>query len=380
MPPDLDRRMYDLLRLVDHHGPIGSIQLVELMQLHGYDIKDRTIRLALSELDDLGLTEKVPGQGRRLTERGRRELEQGDVNARLERIRARIATLSSRVTYDPGEDAGDVIASCVFLEEAVVDDALEIVSRLDALPLGPIPVTLEESNAEEPGDYRLLAPSSITLDGVLLTRGINARLTNAAVLEYEPVADDGAEAATDGDGAGAAEAMDANADGDAGADSSAPSGAGGRILRHVDVIDGEGSSIDVVTLLIEAGRNDVAGFLETEDGTETGTDRPRDTGFLVGDDREFPINRLEEARDLTFATRDALGGVVEFQRPRERDRLPGGDPTWAFGSVTHVGSGELLLAALDEYGLAVSWETLYGTVPRREFEPVARVAAEPADD
>ncbi|EMA42928.1 ribonuclease R [Halobiforma nitratireducens JCM 10879] len=113
MPPYLDRRLYDILRLVDHHGPIGSIQLVELIQHHGYDIKDRTIRLALPELEDHGLTEKVPGQGRRLTERGRQELEHGDVNARLEHIRTRIATLSSRVTYDPFEDTGDVIASCV---------------------------------------------------------------------------------------------------------------------------------------------------------------------------------------------------------------------------------------------------------------------------
>ncbi|SFC42482.1 hypothetical protein SAMN05444422_10891 [Halobiforma haloterrestris] len=368
MPPDLDRRMYDILRLVDHHGPIGSIQLVELMQLHGYDIKDRTIRLALSELDELGLTEKVPGQGRRLTERGRRELEQGDVNARLERIRARIATLSSRVTYDPGEDGGDVIASCVFLEEDIVDDALDLVARLDALPLGPVPIRLEESNAEEPGDRRLLAPSSITLDGVLLTRGIDARLTNAAVLEYEPVE-------SRSDPSGPADALDP--------DANPPSSAGGRILRHVDVIDGEGSSIDVVTLLIEAGRNDVAGILEADgaDGeADSESDRPRGTGLLVGDDREFPINRLEEARDLTVATRDALGGVVDFQRPRERDRLPGGDPTWAFGSVTHVGSGELLLAALDEYGLATSWETLYGTMPRREFESVTRVTTETADD
>lgn len=90
MAADIDKRTYDLLRLVDRYSPIGSIQLGELMQLHGYDIKDRTIRLKLSELDSIGLTEKVPGKGRQLTESGRVELEQGDVNGRLEQIRARI--------------------------------------------------------------------------------------------------------------------------------------------------------------------------------------------------------------------------------------------------------------------------------------------------
>lgn len=47
MDTELDRRTYDLLRLVDRHGPIGSILLVEMMQLRGYDIKDRTMAATL---------------------------------------------------------------------------------------------------------------------------------------------------------------------------------------------------------------------------------------------------------------------------------------------------------------------------------------------
>ncbi|MFB6269065.1 MAG: winged-helix domain-containing protein, partial [Halobacterium sp.] len=88
MGTELDRRTYDILRLVERHGPVGSIQLVELLQQRGYELKDRTIRLKLSELDQLGLTEKVPGKGRQLTEAGRDELQQGDVRGRLEQVRA----------------------------------------------------------------------------------------------------------------------------------------------------------------------------------------------------------------------------------------------------------------------------------------------------
>ncbi|ELY98089.1 DUF128 domain-containing protein [Natrialba asiatica] len=342
MPPELDRRTYDLLRLVDRHGPIGSIQLVELMQLHGYDIKDRTIRLTLSDLDDLELTEKVPGQGRRLTQRGRNELEQGDVSSRLEQIRARIAALTSRVSYDPIEDTGALVASAAHLESDAVDDALELVSRLESLPLGPIPISLEDSAPGEPGDTRLLVPSSITLDGVLLAHGVNADLTTAGILEYEPVHVD-----------------DEFSDGDRQLQS------GGRITRYVDVINGEGSSIDVISLLIEAGRTDVLTLLETE------SEGP---GLLVGDGRQFPINRYEEARDLAVASRDAIGGVLDFRRPREQDKLPNGSSAWAFGSLTYVGVGELVLAALSEAGLTDEWDTLYGTVERNSFEPVAAVA------
>ncbi|SNR54519.1 NrpR regulatory domain-containing protein [Halorubrum vacuolatum] len=330
MAPDLDRRTYDLLRLVDRHGPIGSIQLFELLQLHGYDIKDRTIRLSLSNLDELGLTEKVPGQGRRLTPTGKAELERGDVDTRLEQIRARIATLTSRVGYDPTEDTGTLVASAAFLADERVDDALAVVAAIAERPFGPIPIALEASDANEPGDVRLVTASSITLDGVLLAQGVDATISTSGVLEYEPTEPAGNEPFPDH---------------------------GGRIVRYVDIINGEGSSIDVISLLIEAGRTDVKRVLE-------GGDR----GLLVGDSREFPLNRFEEARDVSIATQQSLGGALSFRRPREQKPLPSGTSTWAFGTITYAGPGELLLAALAEYELAARWETLYGIREREGLD------------
>ncbi|OIB55393.1 DUF128 domain-containing protein [Natrialba sp. SSL1] len=376
MAPELDRRTYDLLRLVDRHSPIGSIQLVELMQLHGYDIKDRTIRLTLSELDDLGLTEKVPGQGRRLTQRGRDELEQGDVSSRLEQIRARIAALTSRVSYDPLEDTGALVASAAYLDEDAVDEALDLVASLESLPLGPIPIALEDSAESEPGDVRLLVPSSITLDGVLLAHGVNADLATAGLLEYEPVAvsqrldgDEDGNGDGDGDGTGETETKSQPASGTESHDPDVDIQSGGRIVRYVDVINGEGSSIDVISLLIESGRTDVRSVLEGEG-----------PGLLVGDGRQFPINRYEEARDLAVASRDAIGGVLDFRRPREQDKLPNGSSAWAFGSLTYVGAGELLLSALSEYDITTEWDTLYGTAERSTFEPIETVVPAPLDD
>ena len=341
MAPDLDRRTYDLLRLVDRHGPIGSIQLFELMQLHGYDIKDRTIRLLLSDLDDLGLTRKVPGQGRQLTANGRTELEKGDVDTRLEQLRARIATLTSRVSYDPIDDGGVLVASAAFLPDERLEAALDVVEHLTALPLGPIPIAVEESADEEPGALKLVTASSITLDGVLLARGVDASISNSGVLASEPTETD---------------------------DGVIPD-RGGRIVRYVDIINGEGSSIDVISLLIEAGRTDIRSVLE--DG---------ERGLLVGDSREFPLNRFEEARDLAVATQRSLGGALEFRRPREQERLPSGTSTWAFGAITYIGPGELLLAALAEYDLIEEWETLYGTVERSELESVQAIRANAALD
>ncbi len=317
MASDLDTREYDLLRLVKQHGPIGSIQLRELMQLHGYSIQDRTIRLTLAELDEQAFTKKIPGKGRRITDEGERELREGNIDGRLERIRTRIGTLTSQVTYDPIEDTGIVVVSEVIIDESKLGDALALIEHLDQSPMGPTRLRIETKSDDR---YRLLAPSSITLDGVLLNHGISANLTHAGVVDYKPDADSYAEY-------------------------------GGRCVKYIDMISGEKSSIDVVSLLIEAGRSDVTSIVDGE------------RGLLLCDHREFPINRFDEARDLTLATRSMIGGTINVHRPRERDQhniLP-----WGYGGITNTGIGETLLALFHENDICESWNIFYGSVPRR---------------
>jgi hypothetical protein len=305
------RRRYDLLRLIDENEPIGSIRLVDMMQQRGYSIKDRTIRLMLSELDEENLTEKVTGKGRRLTPTGRTELERGDVSGRQERVRERIATLTSEVTYDPAEDGGEVVAGTGRVAAGDVDDAFDLLTALHESTIGPVPVAVVD---DDPG-VEIAVPSSITLDGVLLSRGINARLVTAGLVEYD-----------------------------------------GSISRYIDAISGEGSTMDVVRLLVEADRTDVDAVLHDREGV------------LIVDNREFPLTRFEEAKDLTTATRDRLGGVVTFRRPRESGPVPVGTQGWEFASLTYGGIGETAFALLYEHGLLAEWNSLGGLRPRTEFE------------
>jgi len=308
------------------------------MQRRGYSIKDRMIRVTLSELDEAGFTEKVPGKGRRLTESGRAELSRGNVSGRLERIRERIATLTSQVTYDPIEDAGDLVASTATVPEAALEAALDSLERLDESPLGPILVSVEP---REDGTYRLSVPSSITLDGVLLTRGIGVELKTAGLVEYTTETEDG----------------DGNENGER-------AGNGGRIVRYVDAISGEGSTLDVVSLLIEAGRTNVSAVAASG------------TGLLIVDNREFPLTRYQEASDLSTATRDRLGGVLDIRRPRESGPFPASDPGRDFASLTYSGTGEVAIALLAENGATEEWDTLRGLAPRSEFSPVRAARVE----
>ncbi|WP_226005541.1 NrpR regulatory domain-containing protein [Natrinema salinisoli] len=314
MVPNDDRRTYDLLRLIGEHEPIGSIRLVEQMQRHGYSIKGRTIRLMLSDLDEAGLTEKVAGKGRKLTDRGRNELRRGDVSGRLESVREQIATLTSRVTYDPTDDVGELVVGTVRLRDDAIEPAFDRLEALHESGLGPILV----SATGDPGDgIELAFPSSISLDGVLLSHGIDSRLITAGLVEYD-----------------------------------------GEIKRYIDAISGEDATMDVISLLVEAGRTDVERYLDGE------------TGVFIVDNREFPLTRFEEGRDLAAATRDAIGGAIDLRRPRESGPFPAGNPSWDFASLTYVGASETAISLLSEHGLGTEWESLAGIRPRGEFEPV----------
>lgn len=345
MSGNRDQRTYDVLRLIDSHEPIGSIRLVDLLRRHGYSIEDRTVRLLLSDLDDAGFTEKIPGRGRQLTPEGESELERGHVSGRLERVRARIATLTGQVTYDPIEDTGEVVACAADVPQRELGSALETLEILTDAPLDPVPVAVDRDPLDAPSDdhARVYAPSSITVDGVLLSRGINVELQTAGVVEYHPDPDP--------------EAFPHDGDVDA--------RHGGAILRYADAISGDGSTVDVTRLLIEAGRCDVRPALGAGD----------DPSLFVVDNREYPLTRYEEARDLAVETRANLGGVFDIRKPREAGPFPSERPDWEFASMTYGAVGELVLSLLATEGYADSWETLSGLVPRSRFEPLRAVRA-----
>ncbi|MEZ3118104.1 NrpR regulatory domain-containing protein [Halobaculum sp. MBLA0147] len=381
MPRD-DQRRHDILRLIRRHEPVGSIQLVRLLERRGYDIKDRTVRLELSTLDEDGLTEKVPGRGRRLTSAGRTTLQTGQVNRRVTHIRTRIAELTSQVTYDPVDDTGEVCTGAVYLADDDVAAALEQLRQLGETSFGPCLVTVETTQPDEPSDVRLLLPSSITLDGVLLAAGIDAELLTAGTVTYHELPtnepDETDEQATSASGQPTSGTPEPTSDGgrreqSEGPDTEATQAAAPDPVQppsetgfgeYVDVISGDGSSIDVVRLLIEAGYTDVTGVLDSK------------TGQVIADYREFPITRLEEGRDLADEIHRRLGGDFELHRPRDGAPLPFGGPDWEFCSITSVGASEVGTALLAERGLPVEWTTLHGTVPRGDLQPPSRATAE----
>ncbi|MEY7850746.1 NrpR regulatory domain-containing protein [Natrarchaeobius sp. A-rgal3] len=324
MTNDPDRRTYDVLRLLAEHEPIGSVHLTEHLRERGYSITERAVRLTLADLDEAGLTEKVGGKGRRLTSDGRAELDRGGVRGRVEQVRETLADLTSRVTYDPATDTGDVIAGTVTVPRAKRDELEAVLERIDDSPFGPVAVGIEPIERDGADCLEVAAASSVTIDGVFLSHGIESYPDTIGVVEYHPDPDDVPYEDPD------------------------PAAHGGAIRRYTDVIGDERATLDLVSLLIEARRTDVTSALDGK------------TGLLVADNREFPLAHYETARELAVGTRDGLGGTLDVRRPRESGPFPWGDPGWAFGSLTYAGGAECVISACVEADLALEWETLRG--------------------
>ncbi len=335
MTSETDQRTYDTLRLLATHEPVGSVRLTDLLRERGYSITERSVRFTLADLDADGLTEKVGGKGRQLTDAGRAELERGGVRGRVEQVRERLAELIGRVTYDPAADGGDVVVGRVTVPEAERSTVEELLRSIDRSPLGPAPVSIDPVDGDDGTVLELAATSSVTIDGVLLANGIESDLETTGIVEYRP----DVESAEDEDTDGVVR--------------------GGSIRRFTDVIGGERATLDMVSLLIEARRTTVERVLEGE------------TGLVVADNREIPLSRYETVRDLAVETRDGLGGVVDLRRPRESGPFPWGQPGWSFASLTCIGTAELVISAVVEADLALEWETLAGVRRRSELTPVS---------
>lgn len=340
-----ERRTHDVLRLLRDHQPIGSVRLTEHLRERGYSVTERTVRLTLAELDEKGLTEKVGGKGRRLTDDGRAELQRGGVWGRSDHVNERLAELTSHVDYDPTTDGGRVVVGTVTVPDAGRETLEDVLRSIDDSPIGPVVAELERVTTTGDGQggstsgVRVALPSSVTINGVLLNAGIDADLEALGIVEYSADPDPDAVPYDDPD----------------------PATGGGAILRYTDAIGNERATFDVASVLVGAGRTDV----ETAVGG--------DAGLLLADYLEFPLSRGDRAAELAAETRARLGGVIDLRRPREPGPSPWGTSSWSFGTLTQVGLAECVIGHCVESGIAVDYETLDGVRPRAALGTVAEL-------
>ncbi len=185
------RRLVEILRVIEElDKPVGARAISDLLCIRGYDLGERAVRYNLKILDELGFTEKLGYSGRVLTPLGSRELSDALVGDRIGFVNTKIEEYMFKTSFDLVSCRGDVIANTSIINKADLEKVCEILACVfDAgLAINRRILVLEEgerlSSLEiPPGSVGIVTVCSITLDGVLMKKGIPVLTSYAGVVE-----------------------------------------------------------------------------------------------------------------------------------------------------------------------------------------------------
>ena len=174
------RRLIEILRVIESAScPVGARAISDSLSRRGYDLGERAVRYNLKILDGLGFTRKEGYNGRVLTSQGSRELGCALVGDRIGFVNTRIEEFMFRTSFDPQTGQGDVVANTSLVDESDKENILDMIGRAcDAgYTISRRGLILKEGEilgglAVPAGSLGIVTICSITLDGMLLKRGI----------------------------------------------------------------------------------------------------------------------------------------------------------------------------------------------------------------
>ncbi len=272
MDVDARRKIAAILRVLAEAGrPLGSTRIARELRLRGIDLKQRMVRYYLDEMDAQGFTENLGRPGRRLTSRGREELESAVAVDRVGFVSARVDDLACSLTFDLERRTGTVILNTSTFPSRDLGRAKKIVREVIDAGLG-MGHFIAEAGSEErlaglavpSGKAALGTICSVTLNGVFCAHGIPISSRFGGLLELRD----------------------------------------GRPRRFTQLINYDGTTIDPIEIFIKGKMTSVG------DAARTGT------GTIGASFREIPAAALRRALELIERLkRVGFGGVLEVGIP-----------------------------------------------------------------
>jgi repressor of nif and glnA expression len=268
------RRLIEILRVIEGADkPVGARAISDSLCNRGYDLGERAVRYNLKILDELGFTKKRGYSGRVLTPLGSREMNDALVDDRIGFVNTRIEEFMFKTSFDPISRSGDVIANTSIIDKADSEKVFEILARaFDAgYAISRSVLVLEEGDGHSPleipaGCLGIVTLCSITLDGLLMKKGIPVDTSFAGVVEVRE----------------------------------------GLPAAFTDLIAYAGSSLDPMRVFMARRVTRVADAIS------------RGEGRILANVREVPITALELASSLLEQSRVAgFGGLIEVGDPAE---------------------------------------------------------------
>jgi repressor of nif and glnA expression len=303
----VQRKLIEILRILyENKEPIGARLIADKMNERGYPIGERGVRYHLRILDERGLTKRQGYDGRIITERGTKELENALVGDRMGFIITRIEKLIYETTFDLATKQGNVIINTSIIDKKDLDETVEIMRHVinEGYSFSPYIKIMEEGTSFldhniPQGKIGIATMCSITIDGILLKSGIPVTPKYGGLLNMKKRHPTGFE----------------------------------------DIIDYNGTSIDPMKIFISKKMTRVL------DAVETGS------GMLLANLREIPessvmeaVNILKSATSMGIADITQVGesGISVLNAPIDPGKV---------GVVVYAGTN--IMAAVEESGINV---------------------------
>lgn len=185
------RRLVEILRVIEESDkPVGARAISDCLCNRGYELGERAVRYNLKILDELGFTRKEGYSGRVLTTLGMRELSDALVDDRIGFVNTRIEEYMYRTGLDLERRAGEVVVNASIIDKADFEKVSRILSLVfDAGYTVSRRVRIFDEGSEissfqiPNGCLGIVTICSITIDGMLMKRGIPVNTSYAGIVE-----------------------------------------------------------------------------------------------------------------------------------------------------------------------------------------------------
>lgn len=254
--PDAEtqRKLIEILRILSEtNGEVGARKIAEELNRRGYNLGERATRYHLRMLDERGFTKKHGYLGRVITAAGEDEMKHALVTDRMGFISTRIEDLEYRTTFDPVTNSGDAVVNICYIDKSEVDRAIPMIRRVveSGYAVSPRLRVVDEGqeileNDVPEGQVALVSICSVTIDGILMKRGIPVNLKYAGIIEMKD----------------------------------------GVVQKFTDAIDYSGTSINPQNVFVSRKMTSILNVLDTG------------TGRVLANVREIPITARERALEI----------------------------------------------------------------------------------
>jgi repressor of nif and glnA expression len=268
----MNRTLLSILKILSKENKIiGSKEISKKLKMHGINLSERTVRYHLKILDERELTKVFGKEGRKITEKGRKELETASTVEKVGFIINKIESLSYLSDFDINSLKGRLILNITYIHESKIKKAFKVMENVFNSPyvMGHKVLILEKDteNILVPKDHVCIGTiCSVTLNAILLKAGIPIISKFGGVLEIRD----------------------------------------GQPYKFGALISYDGTSLDPLEIFIRGKMTDVIGAIKNG------------FGRILASFREIPVVCLDKVKEIyKIMQKKGFKGILIFGEPNQ---------------------------------------------------------------